>query len=102
MKLFLIIILVLVGVLIIGFGVEFKYKSKQSKYEEKALELKTKSILLIIYGCAYEIFIIIFYLYYKGKNNQFLPYFLITFALGKLSYHLLYNHLSKKVNDQKT
>lgn len=97
MKLFLEIILVLVGVLIICFGIEFKYKSKQSEFEEKALELKTKSILLLIYGCIYELFIIIFFLYYKGNNNQFLPYFLIAFALGKLSYHLLYKHLSNKL-----
>lgn len=90
------LILILLGLLIIGFSFEFKYKSKQLEFKEKAMELETKSILLFVYGCLYEIFIVISFKYHQVDIKQYLPYFLIAFALGKLSYKLLLNHFLKR------
>lgn len=96
MKICIEVMLLLLGIIMISIGIQYKHKSKQSSCKEEIIAWKTKAILLFIYGCLYEVFIIIVFRYYDGNNNPYLPYFLITFLLGKVSYNLLYWYFNKK------
>lgn len=96
MKLFIEFTLILLGVLMIGFGFQHRYLSKQQMDKKKMIELKTKSVLLFAYGCLYVICILVLFRYPNVVSNQYLPYFLIAFVLGKLSYKQLLHYFMKK------
>lgn len=97
MKLFIVFTLNLLGVLMIGFGFQYRYQSKQQTDQWKMTEMKTKSVLLIVYGCLYVICILVLFRYPNVVRNQYLPYFLIAFILGKLTYNQLLHYFMKKI-----
>lgn len=95
MKMILEFILILLGVMMIMLSFVYNNQSKKTSYKEKELEFKTKSILLFVYGCLYEVIILLLFRYFLFESGVYLPCFLVTFVLGKVSYNLLYRHLTK-------
>lgn len=87
-------ILILLGIIMIGFGLAYRHKSKQLNNREE-LEWKTKSLLLVIYGCFYEIFILVLFQHDQIHSIPYFPWLAFAFVLGKISYTRLLRYFLK-------